>query len=168
MILRTNYCKPTLHLIHTCFHIQVFPELCAAVSVPKVPLQHLWPWRSIASLWCIWIKGCWLQTEVRLWTPCNDYATSIIWGSPPFRRMLELGQSVPWPDALEILTGQRDFDASAIIEYFQPLMQWLEIQNQGENLDWDEKCPEGSFTSSSVPLTWSTLLIVLVLIRYWL
>src|SRR6202023_1790378 len=33
-----------------------------------------------------------------------------------FNRMLEMGQSKPWPDAMETLTGQRQADASAILE----------------------------------------------------
>jgi len=43
-------------------------------------------------------------------------------------RMLEMGQSRPWPDALEALTGERQMDASAIIDYFAPLDQWLDEQ----------------------------------------
>lgn len=50
--------------------------------------------------------------------------------------MLELGASRPWPDALELLTGSREMDASAIIDYFQPLMSWLETQNAGRSCGW--------------------------------
>lgn len=44
--------------------------------------------------------------------------------------MLSLGSSKPWPDALEALTGTRKIDASAILEYFQPLYDWLLTENQ--------------------------------------
>ena len=50
--------------------------------------------------------------------------------------MLELGASRPWPDALELITGSRDMDASAIIDYFAPLMSWLERQNEGRSCGW--------------------------------
>jgi peptidyl-dipeptidase A len=40
--------------------------------------------------------------------------------------MLEMGQSRPWPDALEAMTGERRMDASALLEYFQPLSEWLD------------------------------------------
>lgn len=30
------------------------------------------------------------------------------------------------------LTGQSKMDATAILDYFKPLQQWLEEQNQGE------------------------------------
>lgn len=49
---------------------------------------------------------------------------------------LEMGASRPWPDALELLTGSREMDASAIIDYFQPLMSWLETQNAGRSCGW--------------------------------
>jgi peptidyl-dipeptidase A len=42
--------------------------------------------------------------------------------------MLEMGASKPWPDALEALTGQRRIDASALVEYFEPLKTWLDAQ----------------------------------------
>jgi peptidyl-dipeptidase A len=50
--------------------------------------------------------------------------------------MLAMGQSKPWPDAMEAITGQRQADASAILEYFAPLQQWLDQQNQGQKPGW--------------------------------
>ena len=51
-------------------------------------------------------------------------------------KMLEMGQSRPWPDALEVMTGQRQMDATAIRDYFAPLEKWLEEQNQGKPVGW--------------------------------
>jgi len=50
--------------------------------------------------------------------------------------MLEMGRSEPWPDELEALTGQRDMDATAILDYFAPLKSWLDEQNQGRQCGW--------------------------------
>jgi len=50
--------------------------------------------------------------------------------------MLELGQSRPWPEALEVLTGQREMDATAILDYFAPLKAWLDEQNRGRTCGW--------------------------------
>ncbi|MEQ8952803.1 MAG: M2 family metallopeptidase [Gammaproteobacteria bacterium] len=50
--------------------------------------------------------------------------------------MLEMGASRPWQEAMEAMTGQRELDASAIIDYFAPLQQWLEEQNQGRSCGW--------------------------------
>jgi peptidyl-dipeptidase A len=53
-----------------------------------------------------------------------------------FNKMLEMGQSKPWPDALEALTGERQTDAGALLEYFAPLKQWLDEQNKGKKAGW--------------------------------
>jgi len=53
-----------------------------------------------------------------------------------YKKMLALGASKPWQDALYELTGERDMDASAILEYFAPLQKWLEEQNKGQQCGW--------------------------------
>jgi peptidyl-dipeptidase A len=53
-----------------------------------------------------------------------------------FADMLKDGASVPWQDSLEKLTGTRQIDASAITEYFQPLVQWLGEANKGQQCGW--------------------------------
>ncbi len=53
-----------------------------------------------------------------------------------FGDMLALGASEPWQDTMQKLTGTREMDASAIIEYFGPLMTWLEEQNENQSCGW--------------------------------
>lgn len=53
-----------------------------------------------------------------------------------FWAMLEAGQSEPWQLTLEKLTGTREMDATAIIDYFGPLMKWLKTQNEGRSCGW--------------------------------
>ena len=50
--------------------------------------------------------------------------------------MLEMGQSRPWPDALEAFTGSREISGQAMIDYFRPLIGWLEQQNRGRQCGW--------------------------------
>ncbi len=50
--------------------------------------------------------------------------------------MLSMGASEPWPKALETLTGQKQMDATAILDYFAPLKKWLDEQNQGKPIGW--------------------------------
>lgn len=50
--------------------------------------------------------------------------------------MLEAGASQPWPDTLELFTGTREMDGSAIITYFQPLMDYLEEENKDRKCGW--------------------------------
>ncbi|XP_072043034.1 angiotensin-converting enzyme-like [Amphiura filiformis] len=54
--------------------------------------------------------------------------------------MLSLGSSVPWPDAMEKITGQREMSAEPLVKYFQPLMDWLEKENadMGETIGWPD------------------------------
>jgi len=61
--------------------------------------------------------------------------------------MMKLGSSLPWPDALEQITGTRDMSAGPVLQYFQPLMDWLEQQNEGYTVGWQEECPPGSIDS---------------------
>ena len=65
---------------------------------------------------------------------CSNYGSEA--AGRKFADMLKLGASEPWQDALEKLTGTRDIDASAITEYFQPLIEWLGEQNQGQQCTW--------------------------------
>ena len=52
------------------------------------------------------------------------------------RTMLEMGASRPWPEALEVIAGTRDMDATAILDYFAPLAAWLQEQNEGRSCGW--------------------------------
>jgi peptidyl-dipeptidase A len=50
--------------------------------------------------------------------------------------MLAMGSSRPWPEALEVVTGQREMDATAILDYFAPLKEWLDAENEGRVCGW--------------------------------
>jgi peptidyl-dipeptidase A len=52
------------------------------------------------------------------------------------KAMLALGASKPWPEAMQALTGQREADATAILDYFAPLQRWLREQNRGRTCGW--------------------------------
>ena len=51
-------------------------------------------------------------------------------------RMLSMGSSRPWPEALETLTGSKQMDATAILDYFAPLSKWLDEQLAGKPVGW--------------------------------
>jgi peptidyl-dipeptidase A len=51
-------------------------------------------------------------------------------------RMLSMGQSRPWPEALDALTGSKQMDATAILDYFAPLSKWLDQQLEGKPIGW--------------------------------
>jgi peptidyl-dipeptidase A len=50
--------------------------------------------------------------------------------------MMEMGQSRPWQEALATISESGEMDASAVIEYFQPLKDWLDEQNEGRSCGW--------------------------------
>ena len=52
------------------------------------------------------------------------------------RTMLKMGASRPWPDALDVIAGTREMDATAILDYFAPLAAWLEDQNADRSCGW--------------------------------
>ncbi len=70
----------------------------------------------------------------------GDLASCSVYGSKDagerFYAMMASGSSEPWQDALEKLTGTRDMDATAIIDYFAPLMAYLREQNAGRSCGW--------------------------------
>jgi len=58
--------------------------------------------------------------------------------------MLAVGSSMPWPDALELIAGTREMSVEPLLEYFRPLREWLERENEGHPKGWSEECPPGS------------------------
>jgi peptidyl-dipeptidase A len=65
---------------------------------------------------------------------CSVYGNAA--AGAAFWKMLSLGASKPWQEALFELTGQRELDATAILDYFAPLGTWLSQQNQGQSCGW--------------------------------
>lgn len=65
-----------------------------------------------------------------------------------FSELLRLGSSVPWPEVLQQATGRNTLSADALLEYFQPLYDWLVRENEGHPIGWEEDCPEGLIIAS--------------------
>jgi peptidyl-dipeptidase A len=53
-----------------------------------------------------------------------------------FWSLLQKGESQPWQDTLEEFAGTREMDATAIIDYFAPLMEYLKEQNANRECGW--------------------------------
>ncbi|XP_050620903.1 angiotensin-converting enzyme isoform X5 [Macaca thibetana thibetana] len=60
---------------------------------------------------------------------------------------MKLGFSRPWPEAMQLITGQPNMSASAMLSYFKPLLDWLRTENElhGEKLGW----PQYNWTPNS-------------------
>ncbi len=65
---------------------------------------------------------------------CSVYGNTEV--GARFNAMLEMGQSRPWPEAMQAFTGENGNDASAIADYFAPLNAWLTEQNRGKPCGW--------------------------------
>lgn len=50
--------------------------------------------------------------------------------------MLEMGAAQPWQETLELFTGSREIDASAVVSYFEPLMDYLKEENADRECGW--------------------------------
>lgn len=66
---------------------------------------------------------------------CSFYGNKV--AGQKFWAMLEKGASQPWQATLKELTGTEKMDASAVLEYFAPLQQWLQQQNEGQTCGWE-------------------------------
>jgi peptidyl-dipeptidase A len=51
---------------------------------------------------------------------------------------MAMGQSVPWQDAFENLTSTRSLSGSSIVNYYKPLKDWLDAQNENRICGWSE------------------------------
>lgn len=65
---------------------------------------------------------------------CSIYGQKAV--GEKFNRMMELGQSQPWPQTLAVFSGEARTDASAVADYFRPLDAWLTKQNKGRQCGW--------------------------------
>jgi len=65
---------------------------------------------------------------------CSFYGNQAV--GQRLNAMLALGASKPWPDALATFTGTRDLSADALLEYFRPLMTWLQEKNAQRQCGW--------------------------------
>ncbi|MCU8041595.1 MULTISPECIES: M2 family metallopeptidase [unclassified Shewanella] len=62
---------------------------------------------------------------------CSIYSNQA--AGEKLNKMLELGLSKPWPEALKEVTGKETMDAKAVLDYFAPLKTWLDEQNTTAN-----------------------------------
>jgi peptidyl-dipeptidase A len=65
--------------------------------------------------------------------------------------MLDKGASQPWQSTLEELTGGGKMDASAVLEYFAPLQDWLKQQNEGQTCGWQASADAPAAKPAATP-----------------
>ncbi|XP_058167773.1 angiotensin-converting enzyme-like [Anopheles ziemanni] len=99
--------------------------------------------RAACSLAGEYVKG---DPEKTL-NNCDIYQSTA--AGNKLKEMLALGSSKPWPDAMEILTGERKMSADAFLEYFDPLYKWLLAENTrvGAHVGWTDSESKISISS---------------------
>jgi peptidyl-dipeptidase A len=50
-----------------------------------------------------------------------------------------MGQSEPWQNAFENITGSRSLSGSSIMNYYRPLKEWLDEQNKNRTCGWEDQ-----------------------------
>ncbi|MGN6223552.1 M2 family metallopeptidase [Pseudoxanthomonas sp.] len=71
---------------------------------------------------------------------CSFYGSKA--AGDKYLAMLSRGSSQPWQQTMKELTGSDKMDASAVLEYFAPLQEWLKQQNAGQQCGW--QAPAGA------------------------
>jgi peptidyl-dipeptidase A len=80
----------------------------------------------------------------------NDYIAKKILKQPPqscnyannkevgdfFRKIMEKGKTEDWRNVIKEATGE-ELSTRAMVEYYAPLMKWLQEQNKGRQIGWD-------------------------------
>ena len=66
---------------------------------------------------------------------CSIYDNEL--AGKKLRAMLSLGQSQEWQVALEALTGTRTLSGKSMLNYYQPLKDWLDVQNTDRTCGWE-------------------------------
>ncbi len=79
---------------------------------------------------------CRLQGQTKQLHMCDIYGNKYV--GRKFKEMLAMGNSKSWEDILENLTGENKLESQAILDFFEPLYDWLKIENsrKGYSVGW--------------------------------
>ena len=66
---------------------------------------------------------------------CSIYDNEL--AGKKLRAMLSLGQSQEWQVALEALTGTQTLSGKSMLNYYQPLKDWLDVKNANRACGWE-------------------------------
>uniref|UniRef100_A0A5S6QT52 Angiotensin-converting enzyme n=1 Tax=Trichuris muris TaxID=70415 RepID=A0A5S6QT52_TRIMR len=67
---------------------------------------------------------------------CSLYGSKAV--GEKLKRAMSMGSSKPWQEVLRILTGSSELSVAPMVEYMEPLIQWLVKKNSesGETIGW--------------------------------
>lgn len=76
---------------------------------------------------------------------------------------LKLGSSRPWQDVLSVMTDERELRGSALLEYFQPLREFLQKENGMKFKAASGKANTES-TDQTIPIAVGAVLLGIVIV----
>lgn len=103
-----------LGLVRTLKHTQVEMLICMLFFC----FQH-------------WQFNCLSETSLLVILVFSDLLSNL--SIAVFSDVMKLGFSKPWPEAMAMITGESKMSAQPLMEYFQPLIEWLEKENSKNN-----------------------------------
>jgi peptidyl-dipeptidase A len=65
---------------------------------------------------------------------CSNYGNRA--AGDKLKAVLQMGASKPWQEAMRTIAGTDQIDASALLEYYQPLIAWLTEQTKSQKCGW--------------------------------
>ncbi|CAF1419757.1 unnamed protein product [Rotaria sordida] len=79
---------------------------------------------------------CRLQGVTKRLHMCDIYGNKYV--GEKFKEMLGMGNSKSWSEILENFTGENKLESQAILDFFQPLYNWLTMENlsRGYPVGW--------------------------------
>ncbi|PVD23094.1 hypothetical protein C0Q70_16356 [Pomacea canaliculata] len=100
---------------------------------------------------------------------CDIYNSSA--AGQKLSAMLSKGSSQVWTESLKELTGQTTMSAQPLMDYFQPLLDYLRAAN-GDEVGWSDDCPSFADPLSSAghvrPLAGLTFSLVIIALANYL
>jgi peptidyl-dipeptidase A len=79
---------------------------------------------------------CRIQGQTKDLYMCDIYGNKD--AGQKFKEMLAMGSSKPWSEILASLTGETKLEPKAMLDFFEPLYQWLKAENlaRGYPVGW--------------------------------
>jgi peptidyl-dipeptidase A len=79
---------------------------------------------------------CRLQVQTKQLHLCDIYGNKDV--GRKFKEMLAMGNSKPWAEILQTLTGETKLEPQAMLDFFEPLYKWLKKENKakGYKVGW--------------------------------
>lgn len=53
--------------------------------------------------------------------------------------IMSLGASISWQDAIFKLTGSTGYNTTALLNYYEPLLKWLQKENENRSCGWHQE-----------------------------